>query len=63
MTPGLLHAFDLAEVGDPDQSIVLAVWENREAAERYLSQAPLRQEVDEAIPQIKRVMYEVLAHK
>ena len=62
-TPGLLSAFDLAEESDPNQSIVVAVWESREAAERYLSQAPLRKEVDKAIPQVRRVMYEVLNYK
>ena len=62
-TPGLIHAFDLVEESNPDQSIVVAVWETREAAEQYLSKAPLRKEVDQAIPQIKRVMYEVIGHK
>lgn len=62
-TPGLLHAFDLAESDDPDQGVVIAVWENRAAAERYLTEAQLRREVDEAIPQVRRVMYEVTAHK
>jgi heme-degrading monooxygenase HmoA len=62
-TPGLLHAFELSRVDDPDESLMVAVWESREAAERYLNGAPLRQEVDEAIPSVTRTMYNVLGHK
>jgi len=35
-TPGLLHAFDLQGVDDSEDGVVVAVWESREAAERYL---------------------------
>jgi heme-degrading monooxygenase HmoA len=59
-TPGLLYAFDLMVDGDQNDGAVVAVWDSRESAERYLNQAPLRKEVDEAIPQIRRVMYEVI---
>jgi heme-degrading monooxygenase HmoA len=62
-TPGLLHAFDLRGVEDPDENLVVAVWESREAAERYLGGDPLRQEVDRAIPGITRTMYEVTGSK
>jgi hypothetical protein len=42
---------------------VLAVWEDRAAAERYLNSAPLRKEVDGALPSVTRTMYEVLGTK
>jgi heme-degrading monooxygenase HmoA len=62
-TPGLIHAFNLeAEEGDNDGAVV-AIWESREAAERYLGSAPLRKEVDEAMPQVRRVMYRVVGSK
>ena len=61
--PGLLHAFDLQGMDDREDGVMLAVWESREAAERYLNGAPLRQEVDAALPQVKRTMYEVWASK
>ena len=60
---GLMYAFDLQEVNDPDQGIVVAVWDTKEAAERYLTGAALRRAVDAAMPQITRVMYEVISHK
>jgi heme-degrading monooxygenase HmoA len=62
-TPGLLHAFDLQGVDDSEDGVVVAVWESREAAERYLQGAPLRREVDEAYPTVTRTMYEVLDSK
>jgi heme-degrading monooxygenase HmoA len=62
-TPGLLHAFDLQASDDPDDATVVAIWEDREAAERYLNSAPLRKEVDEAFPKVTRTMYEVRASK
>lgn len=62
-TPGLLHAFSLQGVEDSEDSVVIAVWESREAAERYLQGAPLRREVDVAYPTITRTMYEVLDSK
>lgn len=60
-SPGLLHAFELVGVEDPDDNVVVAVWEDRAAAEGYLDSNPLRREVDEAIPQVTRTMYEVRA--
>lgn len=60
-TPGLLHAFELVGVEDSNENVVVAVWEDREAAERYLNSNPLRQEVDEAMPGVTRTMYEVRA--
>jgi hypothetical protein len=62
-TPGLLYAFDITPVEDPNESLVVAVWQDRAAAERYLSAAPLRKEVDQAIPAVTRTMYEVNASK
>ena len=61
--PGLLNAFDLAGVDDPDESVVVAVWEDPESAHRYLDKAPLRMEVDEAFPSVTRTMYNVLSSK
>jgi heme-degrading monooxygenase HmoA len=61
--PGLLHAFDLQGVDDPADGVVVALWESREAAERYLGGAPLRRDVDEAYPTVTRTMYEVLDDK
>jgi heme-degrading monooxygenase HmoA len=61
--PGLLHAYDLQGVDDPDDAVLLAVWETREAAERYLNEAPLRREVDQAYPTVTRTKYEVLDSK
>jgi len=62
-TPGLVHAYQLGGIDDPNEGIVVALWEDREAAERYLDSAPLRQEVDNAIPTVTRTMYEVRSHK
>jgi len=60
-SPGLLHAFELVGVEDPNDNVVVAVWEDRAAAERYLDGNPLRREVDEAVPGVTRTMYEVRA--
>ena len=62
-TPGLLNAFDLTGLENPDEGLLVAIWENREAAERYLNEAPLRKEVDQAYPGITRTLYEVHASK
>ncbi|MEX2446633.1 MAG: hypothetical protein WD734_04790 [Dehalococcoidia bacterium] len=62
-TPGLTHAFELRGVDDPSETLLVAIWETREAAERYLNEAPLRREVDQAIPDVTRTMYEVRATK
>jgi len=62
-TPGLLYAFDLSEVDTPAASLVVAIWEDRVSAERYLNSAPLRKEVDQAIPAVTRTMYEVRGSK
>ena len=59
--PGLLHAFDLIGADDPHDAILVAIWQDRDAAERYLKEAPLRKEVDQAFPQVTRTMYEVRA--
>lgn len=58
-TPGLLHAFELEREDDPADMLVVAVWTDREAAQRYLEGSALRQEVDEAVPGITRTMYAV----
>jgi heme-degrading monooxygenase HmoA len=57
--PGLLHAFDLQGVDDPDDAVLVAIWEDREAAERYLTKASLRKEVDAALPVVTRTKYTV----
>ncbi|HSG78206.1 MAG TPA: antibiotic biosynthesis monooxygenase, partial [Acidimicrobiia bacterium] len=44
-TPGLLHAYYLEGVDDPEDAVAVAVWESREAAERYL-ESQLRHQVD-----------------
>ena len=62
-TPGLLHAFELQAVEDLEDGVAVAIWESREAAERYLAGAPLRREVDLAYPTVTRTMYEVLDSK
>jgi heme-degrading monooxygenase HmoA len=62
-TPGLLYAFDLMAEDGQHEAAVVAVWDSRESAERYLNQAPLRREVDELMPQIRRVMYRVVDSK
>ena len=62
-TPGLLYAFDLQGVEDAEDAAVVAIWESREAAERYLQGASLRREVDEAYPSVTRTMYKVLDSK
>lgn len=62
-TPGLLHAYDLQGVEDPEDAVVVAIWEDRAAAEAYLEKSALRKEVDEAYPQITRTMYSVLDGK
>jgi heme-degrading monooxygenase HmoA len=62
-TPGLLHAYSLQSEEDPNESVAVAIWENREAAERYLSASSLRREVDEAIPGVTRTFYTVLDSK
>jgi heme-degrading monooxygenase HmoA len=62
-TPGLIQAFDLQGVDDPGDAVVLAIWEDRAAAERYLNSAPLRKEVDGALPSVTRTMYEVMGSK
>jgi heme-degrading monooxygenase HmoA len=62
-TPGLLHAYDLKAVDDPDDQIVVAIWEDRVAAEDYLNNSALRKEVDETISGVTRTMYEVRDRK
>ena len=62
-TPGLLRAYDLQSVDDSNESAVVAIWQSREAAERYLAEAPLRKEVDAAVPAVTRTMYNVRGSK
>lgn len=62
-TPGLLHAFDLKGVEDPDENLVVAIWKDRESAEAYINESPLRKEVDQTISGVTRTMYEVHNHK
>jgi heme-degrading monooxygenase HmoA len=58
-TPGLLHAYNLQGVDDPEDGVAVAIWESREAAETYLREAQLRREVDQSLPDVSRTMYEV----
>ncbi len=58
-TPGLLHAFELERENDPADTLVVAVWTDREAAQRYIEGSALRREVDQALPGITRTMYAV----
>jgi heme-degrading monooxygenase HmoA len=62
-TPGLLHAYDLQGEENPNDTVVVAVWENREAADRYLKSSQLRREVDQAVPSTRRTFYNVLDSK
>ena len=58
-TPGLLHAYSLQGADDPEEGLAVAIWESREAAERYLTGSQLRRQVDQALPSVTRTMYEV----
>ena len=58
-TPGLLHAYSLQAEDDPSDSVAIAIWESREAAERYLESSPLRREVDQTMPTVTRAFYTV----
>jgi hypothetical protein len=62
-TPGLVHAYDLTPADGSGDAAMVAIWQDRESAERYLREAALRREVDEAIPEVRRIMYDVHAHK
>ena len=62
-TPGLLHAYSLQGEDDPNDSIAVAIWESREAAERYLQSSPLKRDVDQAMPTVTRTFYSVLDSK
>lgn len=62
-TPGLLHAYSLQSEDDPNDSIAVAIWESREAAERYLQSSPLKRDVDQALPTVTRTFYAVLDSK
>ena len=61
--PGLLHAYSLQGEDDPNDSGVVAIWESREAAERYLQSSPLKRDVDQAMPEVTRTFYSVLDSK
>ena len=58
-TPGLLHAYNLQGVEDPEDGVVVTIWESRNAADAYLQGAELRRDVDKAYPAITRTMYDV----
>ena len=62
-TPGLLHAYSLQGEDDPNDGGVVAIWESREAAERYLQSSPLKRDVDQAMPTVTRTFYSVLDSK
>lgn len=62
-TPGLLSAYDLQGEQDPNDGVVVAIWESREAAMRYLDSSSLRREADETVPNISRTFYRVLDSK
>ena len=62
-TPGLLHAYSLQGEDDPNDSVAIAIWESREAAERYLQSSPLKRDVDQAVPTVTRTFYSVLDSK
>lgn len=62
-TPGLLDAYSLQGEQDLDESLTVAIWESREAAERYLNESRLRREVDKATPSVTRTFYKVLDSK
>lgn len=57
-TAGLVHAFSLQGVDDPEDTVAVAIWESRQAAEGYLA-SQLRQEVDREMEGVTRTMYEV----
>jgi heme-degrading monooxygenase HmoA len=57
-TAGLVHCFNLQGTDDPEDGVAVAVWESREAAERYL-ESQLRQEVDRSVEGVTRTFYEV----
>ena len=62
-TPGLLHAYDMRGADDPNDQIVVTVWEDRKAADEYLSKSALRKEVDQTVSGVTRTMYDVRDHK
>lgn len=61
--PGLLHAYALQGEENPNEGLVVAIWESREAALRYIESSSLRREVDRAVPSVTRTMYNVLDSK
>ena len=62
-TPGHLHAYDTRGANDPNDQIVVTVWEDRKAADEYLSKSALRKEVDQTVSGVTRTMYHVREHK
>ena len=58
--PGLLHAYSLQRVDDPETGMVVGIWESREAYERFFEHSPLRREADFAVRGARRTLYEVL---
>ena len=61
--PGLEQAFSLQSEDDPNEGYVVAIWESRESADRYLEEHPLRRSVDEAMPGVTRKLFRVLDAK
>ena len=57
--PGLLHAYRLHGTDGHDDAMIVTVWQDREAAESYLKHHPLRWDVDTALTDVTRTMYEV----
>ena len=62
-TPGLVHAYNLQEEENPNEGAVVAIWESREAAQRYIEGSPLKREVDQATPGVTRTFYKLLDSK
>jgi heme-degrading monooxygenase HmoA len=62
-TPGLIHAYSLQAEDNSNESLAIAIWESREAAEQYLNASALRREVDQAMPTVTRTLYTVLDSK
>jgi heme-degrading monooxygenase HmoA len=62
-TPGLIHAYSLQAEDNSNESLAVAIWESREAAEQYLKTSALRRQVDQAMPTVTRTMYTILDSK
>lgn len=58
--PGLVHAYSLRRVDDPETGMVIGIWESREDYERFFEHSPLRREADVTVRGARRTLYEVL---